>query len=379
MGPAGPEEDAATSGETFDVCVVAWSDPGEHVVDLVERLFGVDRETASRLVNDVPMYVKRGVGFADAENIAQALQNLGARVVLERASSVPLPDPRHAPTPPPDQVARVAPPASLPRPPGPRRPSSVPLTPTASVAVRPPSQASVVAPPRSVAVAPVPLPPAQRSRVPTPTPGGSRVPRPRPISQDISVDLLGNDGGTARGSAVPKPARARTFDDTEDNTDSFKRGGLGRRGQRNLELDEGEASPRIDILPSALAATAKPASEPQRARSQLQSGGSAPSSGGNPSAPRASLTVDDPMGPRSAATGVEAVAARAPKPPPSPRAERTKRVGVALVRLLFSLAVIASGLWLDDSIVRGNASPPSLLLHAFAIYQLGLGLRGGLK
>ncbi len=47
-----------------------------------------------------------------------------------------------------------------------------------------------------------------------------------------------------------------------------------------------------------------------------------------------------------------------------------------LLRLLVAVVIFGLGAHLDNSILYGSASWPSLGLHACAIYQLGLGLRG---
>jgi hypothetical protein len=49
---------------------------------------------------------------------------------------------------------------------------------------------------------------------------------------------------------------------------------------------------------------------------------------------------------------------------------------IALLRMLAALLIAACGIWLESSIVYGNANLGSVLAHAVAIYQLGLGVWG---
>jgi hypothetical protein len=57
-------------------------------------------------------------------------------------------------------------------------------------------------------------------------------------------------------------------------------------------------------------------------------------------------------------------------------AERTRRRQLSLLRVLGAVGIGAIGYVLDSSIVYGNANLLSVLAHAVAIYQLGIGLRG---
>lgn len=59
-----------------------------------------------------------------------------------------------------------------------------------------------------------------------------------------------------------------------------------------------------------------------------------------------------------------------------PNAPRRPSRLVAMRHVLIALTIGAIGLWVDDSILRGDASPLGVLLHGFGIYQLGLGIRG---
>ena len=46
----------------------------------LQRVFGIDEETAKRLVQRLPKAVKRGADPAEAEKFAQALRSIGAKV-----------------------------------------------------------------------------------------------------------------------------------------------------------------------------------------------------------------------------------------------------------------------------------------------------------
>lgn len=82
----------------------------------------------------------------------------------------------------------------------------------------------------------------------------------------------------------------------------------------------------------------------------------------------------------SASSSMSASAAqRGPQPPPGFASLAPKAWAVVFARLAGSLLVFAAGLFIDDTIVRGNATVPSLVLHAVAIYQFGLGLRGAMR
>jgi hypothetical protein len=46
------------------------------------------------------------------------------------------------------------------------------------------------------------------------------------------------------------------------------------------------------------------------------------------------------------------------------------------LRMLGAVSVAAAGIWLDSSIVYGNANLLSVIMHGLAIYQFGVGARG---
>ncbi len=382
---SGPGERAGSSADTFDVSVVAWSDAGEQTVETLEALFGIDRATAERLVSSVPVMVKRGVLLADAESFVRALESVGAQVTMENTPGEPVPE-DVGPT---SLAPRAPAPTSLPRPPI-RRVQTGPVTLPSSAAARENASVSVPGPrPRVATPAPdqwgsrAPVPPGSR----VPAPPGSRVPSPpasrvpsqpsrvptrpisRPISQDVAIELIGNDGHSMR-SLGSRPARVRSFDDTEEP--DYRRG-VTLRGQRNLDLDPG--SERLDLSTNALLSRgpAPTLAEPVRSRPQSADLGGEVS---GPSLARPPIAGGAAPAASPAATANETPAVRAaPKPPADPRAGRAKRWSVAFGRLFLGLGIAAAGLWFDDSILRGNATIPALGLHAFGIYQLGLGVR----
>jgi hypothetical protein len=64
------------------------------------------------------------------------------------------------------------------------------------------------------------------------------------------------------------------------------------------------------------------------------------------------------------------------KPGIDPKSSPSRRRQIALLRLLSAVAIGALGVMFDSSIVYGNANLLSVLAHALAIYQFGVGIRG---
>jgi len=54
----------------------------------------------------------------------------------------------------------------------------------------------------------------------------------------------------------------------------------------------------------------------------------------------------------------------------------SRRRQLGLLRMLGAVSVAAAGVWIDSSIIYGNANPLSVILHGVAIYQFGVGMRG---
>jgi hypothetical protein len=85
--------------------------------------------------------------------------------------------------------------------------------------------------------------------------------------------------------------------------------------------------------------------------------------------------VSMPDGVRSAA-GPMSKAEVVHKPGIDNSAQRSRARQIALLRVLGGVGIAALGVLFDSSIVYGNANTLSVLAHAVAIYQLGVGLRG---
>lgn len=356
---SGPDARAGASTDSFDVCVVAWSDPGAATVERLQELFGIAPAMALRLVSDVPVLVKRGASLSDAEAFVQALEAIGAAVVIERSSAgAPQRSAVPAESPPSAAAERVGPPASLPRPPPRRQPQSGPVP-------RPPSQA-VQPPLPSLPIA---------SQVPT----RSRAPS-YPVLADEGLDILGNDGARVQ-SFSSRPGRTRVFDDTAEPSE--QRRAVARRGQRNLDFAPPIAAPQVDLAANPYVEAVGPtllSDPPLPSRSQSTDARPNPSLGARPSPRPGSKTgATDPAVSATVGAAPGSTPQRGPRPPAAPTRAKDKAWIVVFGRLAASLLVLTAGLFIDDTILRGNATLPSLLLHAVAIYHLGLGVRGALR
>ena len=108
-----------------DVRVVAWNSTGPGAVAALQDVFGLDVETAQQLIACVPATVKRGVVASEARNFMQALEGVGAQVVLVRPGGpitmdqgrprVPVALSTPPPLPPPSQMQRAS--SAVPLPP----------------------------------------------------------------------------------------------------------------------------------------------------------------------------------------------------------------------------------------------------------------------
>jgi ribosomal protein L7/L12 len=86
----------SAASHAFDIRIVAFAASPRAVRGLCE-LFGVDAGTAQRVIANAPAVVRRGVPAAEAQRLAAALTELGAKIALD-----PLPGPAiGAPRPPP--------------------------------------------------------------------------------------------------------------------------------------------------------------------------------------------------------------------------------------------------------------------------------------
>jgi Ribosomal protein L7/L12 C-terminal domain len=351
----------------FDVRVLGWRSAGAGTVAALQEVFGLDLDTATQLVSRVPAAVKRGVSSSEAQTFMRALQGVGAQVVLVRTGApvtIDAPNPALANTPARYLAAESQPIAVT--------PPAAPTTLTGSRVPAPP------APPSKPASGPMwsgtgslasmPRPTGQTYRGPSPAPRPS-PPMSRPVSQPMAshgdLDLIGNDG-RRRSPSGPLDG-GPLFPDVETGSARMRKAG----GQRELDLSASSAGqPRLDIeraelpMPAGLPALTEMSPverfghESGRARSrpvaepESKPGRKAPSGGATEAAPKATP-------PR-----------KAPSPAP---AGPSKLVGVRQV--LVGVSVFVIGLLLDDSVLRGGATPISVALHGIGFYQLGLGLR----
>jgi hypothetical protein len=143
-----------------------------------------------------------------------------------------------------------------------------------------------------------------------------------------------------RGESMPAASRAKTG--------SFQRPAKASGGAERPEPQASAARPE-EAGEGAGAAPAAGLREATQARAQ----------------PAAAERVGG--GPMSRAAVVQPVAAKVRDP---------RKRQLALLRMLAGLLIAACGIWLDSSVVYGNANLISVLAHAVGIYQLGLGAWG---
>ncbi|HKU43880.1 MAG TPA: ribosomal protein L7/L12, partial [Polyangiales bacterium] len=84
----------------FDVRVVAFAGGSARTLQALQELFGLDREAAQRLVDNVPLVVRRAAPANEAQNYVDALRGIGAEVALERPDAAAEPAPAKKPPPP---------------------------------------------------------------------------------------------------------------------------------------------------------------------------------------------------------------------------------------------------------------------------------------
>jgi ribosomal protein L7/L12 len=328
----GKQRAGGGGGDVFDVRVVAFAGGSAATLQALQELFGLDRAGAQRLLDNVPLVVRRAAPANEAQTFVEALRGIGAQVALERPGSSP--DPQSAP--------RVAPPP----PPG----------------ARP-------APPPPVRLAPPPPPKPAAGKAPPPPPRDAE-PLPRPIMRaptaDLEFDLV-----SGQGLAEPKSAMQRVS----------KRAG-SRRNEIDFSAEPDTGSLELDMGPGGSSAThnSMPARAATPDRSTAQERVAAKASANDEFAgdrrsetyvPRASMPAiaRGGAGPMSKAEVVH-------KPGIDNSAERTRARQIALLRVLGAVGIGALGVLFDSSIAYGNANLLSVLAHALAIYQLGVGLRG---
>jgi ribosomal protein L7/L12 len=330
---------SAPETAAYNVRVHAFEGTPQQTLRGLRDLFGLDVARAQRLMASVPAVLRHRISAAEAEHWAQALRSIGARVVLEDAA---------APSPP--------------APPMPPRPPTPPWQTTqAGARLRQPATGA----------ASVGQPIAHQSSA---------------VAQDLEYDVL-----SALDAVLDQPERDAASDPLRD---------LGRE----LELE----APRMHApQPTTEAAEfaleehrpAQPsrqaAKKAQRELSEdtlsihrapaLELDAAAvrrPLDPGHSRAPQPAL--GEPHGQLPAQTDPFANGRTQPGPRPhspvalrvQPQAVEDSSRAVPLLQLGGLVAVVALGLWLDSSVIYGNAGTVSVILHGLALQQGLLGLRG---
>jgi hypothetical protein len=209
----------------------------------------------------------------------------------------------------------------------------------------------------------------------------------RQVTADLEFDFAGPNGGDGFDSD-PKPSTA-SFGSKK--TESRGRNEIDFSNQSDtasLELDTGSvrgaksdasAAARTTSEQGAAARNLTPergvnriASSERGAAKTTQPTLSDSERGGEQAAGRMSSTDL----PRVGGAGPMSRAAVVHKPGIDPKAAPGRRRQIALLRVLGAIAIGTLGIMFDSSIMYGNANVLSVLAHALAIYQLGVGLRG---
>jgi hypothetical protein len=320
----------------------------------------LDRAGAQRLLDSVPLVVRRGAPANEAQSFLEALRGIGAQVALERPSNSNARDRPRPPAAPrggePIAMRRPAPPAARPAPPVP-------------VPVR---------------AAPPPPPRAAAGKAPPPAPrDGDPLPRPimRAPTADLEFDLASSSGGDGLDSDL-----RRSIDPL-----GSKQG--GSRGRNEIEFGDDPDTGRLeldigsgpDAIPDRSAGARNAASDRSAATRSMASDRNAaktPLQSAVPDQAAAESRADHTAGRMSnpdvarGGAGPMSRAAVVHKPGIDAKAGRSRRRQIALLRVLGAVVIGALGVVFDSSILYGNANVISVLAHTLAIYQFGVGLRG---
>jgi hypothetical protein len=190
----------------------------------------------------------------------------------------------------------------------------------------------------------------------------------RPLTADLEFDLLGGDKLDEPKSATQAVSKRAG---TRRNEIDF--GAAPDAG--SLELDMGAVRPNAAQHSMPARAAVPEPSAPKAAMHERSAAKAADDASvdrrGETYVPRVSM----PDGVRSAA-GPMSKAEVVHKPGIDNSAQRSRARQIALLRVLGGVGIAALGVLFDSSIVYGNANTLSVLAHAVAIYQLGVGLRG---
>jgi ribosomal protein L7/L12 len=341
-----------SGGDVFDVRVVAFAGGTAATLKGLQDLFGLDREGAQRLVDSVPLVVRRAAPANEAQSFVAALRGIGAQVALERAANQNGVGP-----------TRNADPAAGPRP--------------APPGARP-------APPAPARFAPPPPPKLAPGKAPPPPPREAD-PLPRPIMRAPSADLEFDIGSSSSGDGIDGLSRSSAQSAVVQKS-SRGRNEIDFSGEPStgaLELDIGDRDPAADRTGAARTNVAERPTAGRAANAERNTSkgvatptpSSAEQQGSSESraesAGRMSVTDISRVGP-----GPMSRAAVVHKPGIDPKDQSSRRRQLALLRVLGAVGVAALGFVFDSSIAYGNANLISVVAHAVAIYQLGVGLRG---
>lgn len=303
---------------------------GDHAQTLaaLQKAFALNSRAAQQVIDTIPAVVKHGVPAAQARTYQQALQEVGAEVILDRVQS-----------------------QAAPQPPAPKRRPEPHAAPRSAPRVAPPSAArpKEVAPPSVAARPKEVMPPSAATR-----PGAGRAfsaparPRHRPPSSDLELDLHADSPAgevTPAGNARRVAPWAGDFGEA-DLGDEAAPGSVGS----GAPGDDDDLCDKVVFGADALG-----------------------------------LPTGTAAGPATYAAGAR------PAPAPVPVSAATKAevraklqaqnvalpsLRIPLLRVLSAVAIVALAVWVDNSILYGSANWLGLGAHAVAIYLLGLGLKG---
>ena len=310
----------------YDIHVLAFPAASPRTVQGLCDLFGVDVQSAQRVIASVPMVLRQHVPAAEAEACAQALRKLGARVLLE--------PPQQREPPPPPAAAYLQHTAHWP---GAGRGANDNLPRPAPRAAAPDLEYDVLS---ALDAA------LDEHAGHEPMRGGA----PRNLAQELALEQLEEPMESSQPRGEQSAAEASMREGRQDELDLA--GGGGAHGSMELELDAGPAHARRK------AADARPR-KPVQHRSVERD---APSGTTQPRLP-------------IAPTGASRAALVEHKKPAEPQAARS----IPLLQLMAACGVFAAGYWTESSVIYGSASLLSVVLHGLALQQLLLGLRGLLR
>ena len=312
---------SAPQTAAYNVRVHAFESAPQQTLQGLCDTFGLDAAQARRLMASVPAVLRHRVSAADAERCAQALRRLGARVSVENAA---------APAPPklPAQPARhIQPPTTTAGGIGQRSPAKDASRAAQALeydvlsaldAVLEVPETGLVSAPLHDLGREIELEEARAAHAPEATHQAAEL-------------ALGQHRPTHTARQTPQETELELAADAAS----------GKRAPA-LQLDSPAAKPDHGAMPGHLAAHGE-----QQANHPAHPVQPAP----RPHSPVA-LRVQAKAG------------------------DGTPTRALPLLQLLTPVAVVALGLWLDSSVVYGNAGSMSVIVHGLALHQGLLGLRG---